>query len=78
MSTNHFEYDPPLIPPGSFNPATAFVEILGQCAVLSDTPEKWASTVALLDRNGIDPTGFVDFERGRHNAIEAAGFRRKA
>jgi hypothetical protein len=41
--------------------------------MLADTPEKWASTIAMLKRNGVDPEGFEDFEKGRPAAMAAAG-----
>lgn len=46
---------------------------IGHAALLSDTPEKWASTVAMLRQNGVDPQGFEDFEKGRPAAMAAAG-----
>jgi hypothetical protein len=46
---------------------------IGHAAVLSDTPAKWESTIAMLKRNGVDPHGFEDFEKGRPAAIAAAG-----
>ena len=47
--------------------------MIGRAAVLSDTPEKWAETVELLKRHGVDPVGFEDFEEGRPAAIAASG-----
>ena len=46
---------------------------IGHAAMLSDTPEKWASTVAMLRSHGVDPEGYADFEKGRPAAIAAAG-----
>jgi hypothetical protein len=40
---------------------------------LSDTPEKWAATIALLKQHGVDPSGFDDFDEGRPLAIAASG-----
>lgn len=47
--------------------------MIGRAAALSDTPEKWAETVELLKRHGVDPVGFEDFEEGRPAAIAASG-----
>ena len=30
---------------------------IGHAAVLSDTPEKWAGTIAMLKQNGVNPAG---------------------
>ena len=46
---------------------------IGHAALLSDTPEKWASTVAMLRQNGVDPEHYADFEKGRPAAMAAAG-----
>jgi len=46
---------------------------IGHAAMLSDTPAKWASTVAMLRQNGVDPHGFEDFGKGRPAAMAAAG-----
>jgi hypothetical protein len=46
---------------------------IGHAALLSDTPEKWASTIAMLRQNGVDPEHYVDFEKGRPAAMAAAG-----
>ena len=46
---------------------------IGHAAVLSDTPAKWESTIAMLKQNGVDPKGYEDFEKGRPAAIAAAG-----
>jgi hypothetical protein len=46
---------------------------IGHAAVLSDTPAKWASTIAMLRRNGVDPSGYEDFEKGRPAAMAASG-----
>jgi hypothetical protein len=46
---------------------------IGHAALLADTPGKWASTIAMLRQNGVDPEGYVDFEKGRSAAMAAAG-----
>ncbi len=46
---------------------------IGHAAMLSDTPAKWASTVAMLRQNGVDPLGYEDFNKGRPAAMAAAG-----
>jgi hypothetical protein len=46
---------------------------IGHAALLSDTPEKWASTIAMLRQNGVDPQGYADFAKGRPAAMAAAG-----
>jgi hypothetical protein len=46
---------------------------IGHAAMLSDTPEKWASTIAMLRSHGVDPEGYADFEKGRPAAVKAAG-----
>ncbi len=46
---------------------------IGHAALLSDTPEKWESTIAMFKQNGVDPHGFEDFEKGRQAAMTAAG-----
>ncbi|MGC2629696.1 MAG: hypothetical protein WA265_07030 [Rhodomicrobium sp.] len=46
---------------------------IGHAALLSDTPAKWASTVAMLKQNGVDPHGYEDFDKGRPAAMAAAG-----
>jgi hypothetical protein len=46
---------------------------IAHAAMLSDTPAKWASTIAMLRQNGVDPHGFEDFEKGRPAAMVAAG-----
>ncbi len=46
---------------------------IGHAALLSDTPTKWASTIAMLRQNGVDPNGYEDFEKGRPAAMAAAG-----
>jgi hypothetical protein len=48
---------------------------IGHAALLSDTPEKWASTIAMLKQNGVDPEHYTDFEKGRPAAMAAAGLR---
>jgi hypothetical protein len=47
--------------------------VIGHAALLSDTPAKWDSTVAMLKQNGVDPHGFEEFDGGRKAAIAAAG-----
>ncbi|MGO9171973.1 MAG: hypothetical protein ACLP7P_08425 [Rhodomicrobium sp.] len=47
--------------------------VISHAALLSDTPDKWASTIAVLRQNGVDPRGYEDFEKGRPAAMEAAG-----
>ncbi len=66
----------PLSQPASRKPANfsgLLAGTIGHAAVLSDTPAKWASTIAMLKQNGVDPQGFEDFEKGRPAAIAAAG-----
>jgi hypothetical protein len=46
---------------------------IGHAALLSDTPSKWASTLAMLKRHGVDPEGYEDFDKGRPAAMAAAG-----
>ncbi|MGA7323656.1 MAG: hypothetical protein WBX25_04045 [Rhodomicrobium sp.] len=46
---------------------------IGHAAVLSDTPEKWAGTIAMLRQNGVNPAGYEDFEKGRTTAIQHSG-----
>jgi hypothetical protein len=46
---------------------------IGHAAVLSDTPEKWAATIALLKKHGVDAAGYDDFDEGRSLAIAASG-----
>jgi len=46
---------------------------IGHAALLSDTPAKWASTIAMLRQHGVDPEGYENFEKGRPAAIAAAG-----
>jgi hypothetical protein len=48
---------------------------IGHTALLSDTPEKWASTIAMLRQNGVDPEGYADFDKGRSAAMAAAGIK---
>jgi hypothetical protein len=62
--------------PGAAAPASLSALLagtIGHAAMLADTPEKWASTIAMLKRNGVDPEGFEDFEKGRPAAMVAAG-----
>jgi hypothetical protein len=53
--------------------SSALASAIGHAALLSDTPEKWASTVDMLKQSGIDPRGYEDFEKGRLAAMAAAG-----
>jgi hypothetical protein len=46
---------------------------IGHAAALSDTPEKWDATISMLKQNGVDPSGFEDFKKGRLAAMAAAG-----
>ena len=46
---------------------------IGHAAMLADTPAKWASTIAMLRRHGVDPQGYEDFDKGRTAAMAAAG-----
>jgi hypothetical protein len=41
--------------------------------MLSDTPEKWEATLEMLKRNGVDPSGYEDFDKGRALAMAAVG-----
>ncbi len=62
--------------PSSRTPANLpglLASTIGHAALLSDTPAKWESTLAMLKRNGVDPQGFEDFEKGRLAAMAAAG-----
>jgi hypothetical protein len=54
-------------------PAAWLASAIGHAAVLSDTPEKWAATIALLKGHGIDPEGYETFDKGRTSAIAASG-----
>ncbi len=70
----------PASPPPSRHASRAPVDLhgllastIGHAALLSDTPSKWASTLAMLRQNGVDPQGFEDFDKGRPAAIAAAG-----
>lgn len=54
-------------------PAAWLANAIDHAAVLSDTPDKWAQTVGLLKRIGIDPDGFEDFHKGRTAAMAATG-----
>ncbi len=47
--------------------------VIGHAAVLSDTPEKWATTIDLLKQLGVDPAGYEDFGKGRKLAIAESG-----
>jgi hypothetical protein len=64
---------PRSVPNAQPGPAAALASTIGHAAVLSDTPEKWAATMAILKKNGIDPEGYEDFHKGRPAAIAAAG-----
>jgi hypothetical protein len=55
------------------NTQALLASTIGHAALLSDTPEKWASTIAVLRQNGVDPEHYVDFEKGRPAAMAAAG-----
>jgi hypothetical protein len=54
-------------------PSSLLANAIAHAAVLADTPEKWEATLAMLKRNGIDPAGYEDFEKGRAAAIAASG-----
>ncbi len=61
-------------PPSAPNLAAALIaNAIAHAAMLSDTPEKWAATLDMLRRNGIDPSGYDDFKKGRALAMAAAG-----
>ncbi len=67
---------PPPVPspqPGPAHLPTLLASTIGHAALLSDTPGKWASTIAMLKKNGVDPKGYEDFEKGRPAAMAAAG-----
>lgn len=55
------------------NPAALLASTIGHAAMLSDTPEKWAGTIAMLKKNGVDTQGYEDFQKGRPAAIAASG-----
>jgi hypothetical protein len=59
--------------PASPNIPALLASTIGHAALLSDTPEKWASTIAMLRQNGVDPEHYADFEKGRPAALAAAG-----
>ncbi len=60
-----------------FSPAILLVDLIGHAARLSDTPEKWATTIALLRAHGVDPQGYEGFADGRlANERPAAGNQR--
>jgi hypothetical protein len=61
--------------PAPVDLAPLLASAIGHAAMLSDTPEKWASTIAMLRQNGVDPEGYVDFDKGRPAAIYAAGIK---
>jgi hypothetical protein len=60
-----------VLPPAA--QAQLLKNVIGHAAVLSDTPGKWAGTIALLKQNGVDPAGYEDFNKGRPLAIAASG-----
>jgi hypothetical protein len=66
---------PPALAPSraALNVPALLASTIGHAALLSDTPEKWASTIAMLRQNGVDPEHFADFEKGRPAAMAAAG-----
>jgi hypothetical protein len=53
--------------------AAIIANAIAHAAMLSDTPEKWAATLDMLRRNGIDPSGYDDFKKGRALAMASAG-----
>jgi hypothetical protein len=55
------------------NTQALLASTIGHAALLSDTPGKWASTIAMLRQNGVDPEHYADFEKGRRAAMAAAG-----
>jgi hypothetical protein len=55
------------------NTQALLASTIGHAALLSDTPGKWASTIAMLRQNGVDPEHYADFEKGRPAAMAAAG-----
>jgi hypothetical protein len=55
------------------NTPALLASTIGHAALLSDTPEKWASTIAMLRQNGVDPEHYADFEKGRPAAMAATG-----
>jgi hypothetical protein len=59
---------------GSDMARTVLRNLISHSALLSDTPEKWDATLAMMRNSGIDPSGFEDFEKGRARAVAAAGF----
>jgi hypothetical protein len=60
-------------PRPSIDLSSLLANAIGHAAMLSDTPGKWESTIAMLKQNGVDPHGFEDFEKGRLAAMLAAG-----
>jgi hypothetical protein len=61
-------------PPGVSGPGAALIaNAIGHAAMLSDTPEKWEATLEMLKRNGVDPSGYEDFDKGRALAMAAVG-----
>jgi len=63
----------PLAPRAPSNLPVLLASTIGHAALLSDTPAKWASTIGLLRRHGVDPEGYEDFKKGRPAAMAAAG-----
>ncbi len=66
----------PFYQPGTRAPSNVPVLLastIGHAALLSDTPAKWATTIAMLRQNGVDPHGYEDFDKGRPAAMAAAG-----
>jgi hypothetical protein len=59
--------------PMPLNTPALLASTIGHAALLSDTPEKWASTIAMLRQNGVDPEHYADFQKGRPAAMAAAG-----
>ncbi len=60
-----------------FSPAILLADLIGHAARFSDTPEKWATTIALLRAHGVDPQGYEGFADGRlANERPAAGNQR--
>jgi hypothetical protein len=62
----------PATPSAPPRAAVLLANAIGHAAVLSDTPEKWAGTIAMLRKNGIDTQGYEDFQKGRPAAISAS------
>jgi hypothetical protein len=62
--------------PAPLNMPALLASTIGHAALLSDTPEKWTATIAMLRQNGVDPEHYADFEKGRPAAMAAAGLSR--